>query len=52
MAKYGHSVGFYEKQLGFGPGTENKQSLVLRKPVFGVSDQVLHKPGCTATEDG
>ena len=27
-------------------------SLVLRKPVFGVSDQVPHKPGCTATEDG
>ena len=27
-------------------------SLVMRKPVFGVSDQVLHKPGCTATEDG
>ena len=26
--------------------------LVLRKPVFGVSDQVPHKPGCTATEDG
>ena len=24
----------------------------MRKPVFGVSDQVLHKPGCTATEDG
>ena len=23
----------------------------MRKPVFGVSDQVLHKPGCTATED-
>ena len=22
------------------------------KTVFGVSDQVLHKPGCTATEDG
>ena len=30
----------------------NKLSLVLRKPVFGVSDQVRHKPGCTATEDG
>ena len=33
----------------------NKQkymSLVVRKPVFGVSDQVPHKPGCTATEDG
>ena len=22
------------------------------KPVFGVSDQVPYKPGCTATEDG
>ena len=34
---------------------ENKEkqlSLVLRKPVFGVSDQVRHKPGCTAAEDG
>ena len=27
-------------------------SIVVRKPVFGVSDQVRHKPGCTATEDG
>ena len=27
-------------------------SLVLRKPVFGVSDQVRHKPGCTSSEDG
>ena len=27
-------------------------SLVVRKLVFGVSDQVRHKPGCTATEDG
>ena len=26
-------------------------SLVLRKPVFGVFDQVPHKPGCTAIED-
>ena len=24
----------------------------MRKPVFGVSDQVPHKPGCTGTEDG
>ena len=23
-----------------------------RKPHFGISDQVQHKPGCTATEDG
>ena len=27
-------------------------SLGMRKPVFKVSDQVRHKPGCTATEDG
>ena len=27
-------------------------SLVVRKPVFRVSDLVRHKPGCTATEDG
>ena len=31
---------------------QGKMSLVLRKPVFGVSDQVPHKPGCTVTEDG
>ena len=27
-------------------------SLIVRKPVFGVSDKVRHKPGCKATEDG
>ena len=27
-------------------------SLVVRKPVFGFSEQVRHKSGCTATEDG
>ena len=27
-------------------------SLVMRKSVFGVSDQVRHKPGSKATEDG
>ena len=30
----------------------SNMSLVVRKPVFGVPDQVRHKPGCTATEDG
>ena len=25
---------------------------VVRKSFFGVSDQVRHKPACTATEDG
>ena len=24
----------------------------MRKPVYGVSDQVRHKPGCTATDHG
>ena len=27
------------------------KSLVMRNPVFGVPDQVRHKPDCTATED-
>ena len=27
-------------------------SHVVRKPIFGVSDQVLHNPGCTAIDDG
>ena len=27
-------------------------SLVMRKPIFGISDQVRNKPDCTATEDG
>ena len=27
-------------------------SLVVRKPVFGVSDQTPDKPGCRPTEDG
>ena len=30
---------------------EDTMSLVVRKPVFRVSDQVRHKPDCTATED-
>ena len=30
----------------------NDLSLVLRKSVFGVSDQVRHRPACTAAEDG
>ena len=27
-------------------------NLVVRKPAFRVSDQVLHKPGCAVTQDG
>ena len=33
-------------------GVYTPMSLVVRKPVFGVSDQVPHKPGCRATQDG
>ena len=29
-----------------------EMSRVMRKTVFGVSDQVRHKPDCAATEDG
>ena len=28
-----------------------KMSCVIRKPAFGVPDQVPHKPSCTAIED-
>ena len=30
----------------------SKMIHIVRKSVFGVSNQVQHKPGCTATEDG
>ena len=30
----------------------SKIGLVVRKPVFGVSDQVRHKPVCRTREDG
>ena len=33
-------------------GNQHHMSLVMRKPIFGVSDQVRHKQGRTATEDG
>ena len=29
-----------------------KMGCVVRKSVFGVSDQVQHRRGCTATENG
>ena len=32
--------------------TSDERLPVVRKLVFGVSDQVQHKRGCTATEDG
>ena len=41
-------LGFY----GLRNNGSYQMSLVLRKQVLGVSDQVPHKPGSTATEDG
>ena len=32
--------------------TPSYMSIVLRKSVFGISDQVQHKPDCSTTEDG
>ena len=40
-------TGYLQKLSGDDP----KMSLVVRKPVFGVSDQVRHKPVCTVIED-
>ena len=33
-------------------GNASYKSLVVRKQVFRVSDQVWHIPGCAVTEDG
>ena len=35
-----------------GPAVNYHLSCFGRKPVFGVTDQVRHKPGCTAIEYG
>ena len=36
--------------IDYHTDSSKHMSLVVRKPVFGVSDQVPHKPGCTATD--
>ena len=46
---YKHTHVSTDYQIGRG---YDVMSLVMREPVFRVSDQVLHKPGCTATEGG
>ena len=47
-----HRLGLVKQASNFGYGVACDLSLVVRKPVFGVSDQVRHKLGCTTTEDG
>ena len=37
-------------EAGSGCGAGEQLSLVTRKPVFGVCDQVRHKPACATTE--
>ena len=46
-----HLISLSLCQLWYEPRDEKKVSLVVRKPVLGVSNLVRHKPGCT-TEDG
>ena len=49
----GHCLPFtYLKTLSSAEEQYSYLSFVLRKPVFGVSDQVRHKVGCTTTQDG
>ena len=38
--------------VGYGTLHYNNLNLIVRKPVFGVSDQIRHKPGCTIKGDG
>ena len=42
----------YQKVYTVWLGLSVHMSLVVRKLVFGVSDQVRHKPGCAVTGDG
>ena len=53
-SRFSHDMAHLKEGVGQAVSDDdgNKLSLVVRKPVFGVSDQVPHKPGCTATEDG
>ena len=57
MCKMCHSLakGLAHLHSDIGEGgkyLDEHMSLVVRKLVFGVSNQVRHKPGCIATEDG
>ena len=45
-------IGYTVHPLSGGRQSVALLSLVARKPVFGVSDQVRHKSGCTTIEDG
>ena len=43
-----HGVSGFQQTCYSLPSNEHR----CEKTVFGVSDQVRHKPSCTATEDG
>ena len=44
------SLKYFVAEIRAFSSTSHYMSLVVRKLVFGVSDQVRHKPGCTTTE--
>ena len=48
VQKYSHSLIIMSASSKY----QDVMRLVVRNPVFGVSDQVQHKQGCTATEGG
>ena len=48
-AKY---EGGWKNNMKHGKVGENDLILDVRKPGFGVSNQVRHKPACTVTEAG
>ena len=45
-------INYDERDTFTGPTSSIHRTHYMRKPVFRVSDQVRHKPGCTAQEDG
>ena len=48
LPHYNTIYGVHRKRLFYS----ETMSLLVRKPVFGVSGKVRHKPGWAATEDG
>ena len=51
VTRWAHQSGFHvERRFGWDcHGLPVVIEPLVRKPVFGVSDQVRHKPGCTVT---
>ena len=50
LRKFGCIDSFYKNNM-YSKGVK-ELSLVVGKPVFGVSDLIRHKPRCATTQDG